>query len=133
MNSTKSYFLYALLLFTVLLFISHIDYRLEVIAKEQYNFWEWLTITQFLYISIGVVLAIPHLIKNRKEKSMWKIDYKKLLLFGLPSMYLTFSFTLHVYIKIPYFIMTTSSLFKIAAILLGYIVATSFYKVSNDH
>jgi hypothetical protein len=92
MNSTKNYLFYALLLFGTLLFISHIDYRIEIFAKQDARVWEWITIKQLLYIPIGVVLAVSHLFKNWKENRVWKVDFKRFLIFGLPALYLTFSF-----------------------------------------
>jgi hypothetical protein len=137
MKSTKSYFLYALLLFGTLLLMSYFDYRLEILSKQEYRPWKWIMIRQILFIPVGVVFAFPYFLQNYKKSGDWKIDYKKILFFGLPALYLTFSFTLHFnsplgIIGLPWFLMSGIGLYKLGGTLLGYIIFSSFFKSSID-
>jgi hypothetical protein len=90
-------------------------------------------ISQFLYIPVGVLLAFPYFIKNLKKRGVWKVDYKKILFFGIPAMYFTFYFTFHFYspvsaIGAPWFILSGIELYKLGGMILGYVIVSSFFK-----
>lgn len=133
MKSAKEYFLYALLLFGSLLLMSYIDIRLELIAKQDYRVWKWIMIKQFLYIPVGVALAFPSFFSNLKKNGVWKIDYKKILFFGIPALYLTFYFTFHFYnplgmIRAPWVFVFGIEPYKLGGMILGYVILSSFTK-----
>jgi hypothetical protein len=137
MKSSRSYFLYSFLIFGTLLLMSYIDFRLELIAEQDYRVWKWVTIKQFLYIPVGFVLAFPCLFKGYNKNGSWKIDYKKLLFFGIPALYLTFYLTLYFFtplnnITLPWFVVSEIELYKLGGIILGYVIASSFYKTEKD-
>ncbi|MRH43265.1 hypothetical protein GH741_11295 [Aquibacillus halophilus] len=137
MKSIISYFLYALLLFGTLLLVSYIDFRLEIIAKQDYRVWKWVTIKQFLYIPVGFALAFPYVVKNFKKDGNWKFDYKKIIFFGIPALCLTFSYTLYYHsvlgiVEIPWWIQMDGAVIELGGALLGYIIFSSFFKTEKD-
>jgi hypothetical protein len=79
------------------------------------------------------VLAFPYYFQNLKKGGGWKIDYKKLLLFGIPALYLTFYLSLYFFtplsrISVPWFVASGIDLYKIGGMILGYVIVSSFYK-----
>jgi hypothetical protein len=133
LKSTKWYLVNALLLFGTLLLMSYIDFRLQDIAKQDYRVWKWIMISQLLYIPVGFVLAFPYFIKNLRKSGVWKVDYKKILFFGIPAIYFTFYLTFHFYsplsaIGTPWFILSGIKLYKLGGMILGYVIVSSFFK-----
>jgi hypothetical protein len=131
MKSIKSNFLLSLLLFVVLIVISYISYRIEVLSSNSIKgVWQWILIQPLLYIPIGVSLAIPSFIQNFKLNGNWRIDNNRLLFFGIPSLFLTFLYPIHFYtfIDLPTLVVSGEKLPILSAMIFGYILLTSFYK-----
>lgn len=137
MKSTKGYVLFALLLFGTLLLMSNIDSRLSYLAERDYRVWKWMTIRQLLYIPVGFALALPYFVQNFNKKGVWKVDYKKMVIWGIPALFLTFYLTIHFHTPVglimpSWFIEPVAILNKIGGLILGYVVFTSFYKYENN-
>lgn len=88
-------------------------------------------------MSFGVILGIEHIFENRKQNGKWHIDYKRLLIMGIPALLLSVE-AVHFFLieNILKEIGMGFSNFHLAAparepffrILLGYVLVTSFYK-----
>lgn len=134
MKSTKSYLINALLLFGTLLLVAYVDFRLQLFAEQDYRVLKWLMIRQFLYIPVGVALALPYFLQTFKKNGDWKVDYKKIIFFGIPSLYFTLYFGLHFLSPIsvfPMFIISRIGLYKLGGTIFGYVLVTSFFKTEG--
>jgi hypothetical protein len=138
MISIRSYIFYAFLLFGVLIVMTYIDYRLEHFAKESFRFWRWIILKPLLYIPVGAALAIPSFLQNFKKNGVWKIDYKRLLILGIPALYLTFYLPIHFYspLKVLSFSLLSvlgSELYVlvVGGTILGYIILSSIFKLDD--
>lgn len=141
MKSVMRYVLYAVLLFGTLVIMMKIDVRLKNnIADNPANLMKWMTIRQFLYIPVGIVLALPYLYSQMKTFGSWKVNYKKLVIIGIPALCTTFFFFIYyseLWIRniIPNFLLVTFSnmlTYQIGGIILGYVLLTSFYKKEDQ-
>ncbi len=91
-------------------------------------------------VSIGLILGLKPYLREYKLPGRWKVDVLKLLILGIPSFY--FSILILLFntrnalifklIEIPlYFTSYSLEYVTIFQIIFGYLIATSFYKVSN--
>jgi len=96
-------------------------------------FWA-LTTSIVLYIGFGFLMGLDYLLKERAKEGKWRINVSKLIIIGVPSLVFGFMFYIIFLFHIPTSIFprvlfsenpTYMILFKI---LLGYTIATSFYK-----
>lgn len=135
MESSKRYFLYAFIIFGTVLIISYIDLKIYLLVNESYRFWEWMWVRQFLYLPVGMALASPIFIENLSKTGVWKVNYKKLLILGLPALYLTVYIVLHFAglskVWVPWFTLGGNQLYKVGSVILGYVIVSSFYKVER--
>lgn len=102
----------------------------------QYNYF-YVVITTLLGVCIGVLLGIEHFIKERRNEGTWNINMPKLILVGLPSLYLSLTNIL-IYSKIDFFhtlaypllylLKLGSSYVILFQLILGFVVITSFNK-----
>lgn len=93
-----------------------------------------------IYIIIGGLLGLEHFISELGRKGKWMVNLPKLLLMGIPTLYLCTSYYLMVYAKMPlnkypiiiypaYEFLRSSDIFiTVFLVILGYTIATSFYK-----
>ena len=98
----------------------------------------WMCITPIiLSIGFGFFLGLNHLIEERIKEGKWQVNLSKLIIIGIPSLifghafYLIFLF--HISLgRFGSFLVTKPSTYMILfRVLLGYVVATSFYKESS--
>jgi len=78
-------------------------------------------------IGIGIILGLDHFFNERKKEGVWKINLPKMILFGLPSLY--FSFSAFVTGKLLIVSATNMALFQL---ILGFTIITSFYKQKTE-
>ncbi len=94
------------------------------------------------YGAMGLILGSEHLLRELKKDGIWKINLPKIIVMGVPSLYISLSSLIYY----NYFINTflPSLVFPIRVmlrgnfdflnifqLLLGYIISTSFYKYNN--
>ncbi|MRH42075.1 hypothetical protein GH741_05225 [Aquibacillus halophilus] len=90
-----------------------------------------------MFIPVGFALAFPYLIKNFKKDGKWKFDYKKFIFFGIPALYLTFSFSLYYNsplgnLDIPLWIRMDGAEIELGGTILGYIILSCFFKTKKE-
>lgn len=136
-KSVKLYGLYALFLFILLIAIFAIEFQLKLHGSTTFQVWPELLFGIIAYPFIGGIIGGLHLIKERRKKGKWRVNIGKIMIIGLPAMYLAyypfiyFSNTLH-FLSIPNVFLAqaiiSGSAPYICRMLLGYIIVTSFYK-----
>lgn len=136
------YFGYVTIIFTVLLlYLWYID-NLRKTGAKNYNFS-----MQLMYLPIicsvifGILLGLEKLVKEIKKEGAWQINRAKLIIIGLPSLYITL-FTLIYYFHEHFVILpgfVAALLLKFgndvqiySGIVLGHVLVSSFYKVADS-
>ncbi|HYK73008.1 MAG TPA: hypothetical protein VEV44_07735 [Pseudoneobacillus sp.] len=137
MKSMKMYLIYAFLFFGTLLLASYIDLRIQIKVEQDYRVLKWITIRQFLFIPVGVTFAFLNFVQKLCIKGVWKYDYKKVITFGIPALYLTFFPTLYFFIPFrtitsPLLMVLGNELYKLGGFILGYVIVSSFYKFERS-
>ena len=95
-----------------------------------------------LYGAMGMVLGSEHLLNEFKKNGGWKINLPKIILMGIPSLYIALSpfiyysqfinsFLPSLLFPVRVMLWSDFEFLNIFQLLLGYIVATSFYKRNN--
>lgn len=140
----KSWLKY-LIFTTVIISMTALWGYIDHIIKSSYYRYElnyiYLIISFLLGIGIGLVIGLERFITEKNKDGMWKINYPKLILIGLPSLYISitgifiYSNNYIIFTKIAYplfwLIRFDINHIDIFQIILGYAVITSFYKYSN--
>ncbi len=141
----KSWLKYLIFTTVIIFMIALWEYVSNIIISSYYRFESnsiYLIISLLLGISIGLLIGLEYFISEKNKEGVWKINYPKLLLIGLPSLYFSiagiliygnnqFMQTIIAYplLWLMRFGLDHVDLFQI---LLGYTVITSFYKYSNN-
>lgn len=97
------------------------------------------TATAFVfYGGIGMILGLNHFTSETKKKGVWKADWPKLILLGVPSLFYAFSFSIGAYGgpfwgRIIYFLMRPLlddfwSIVCLFSLIFGHTIITAFYK-----
>ncbi|MGD6831168.1 hypothetical protein ACQCT5_03325 [Sutcliffiella halmapala] len=111
-------------------------------TKEYYDILPFYRFRTFFFVTIGMMLALPHLFRTRSMSGSWSFDWLKLTVFGLPLFYawvvpLLFFNEWAPSVKLPfasfltggYFGTVVSTSFEtIIGVLLGYVIVTSVIK-----
>lgn len=120
------YLLYAA---AVIVYLLAAQYLVEVLQKNAAAtfepFW-YITVHYTVYLILGAALGIEHIIYNRKKKGPWKFNYAKLLLAGLPILIFNLTIFLYQY-QLPVYLVNLRYI-EVTTLILGYLIATCFYK-----
>jgi hypothetical protein len=143
----KAIFKYLIYISLIILLIVLREY-VEHLWKEsfrrffQFNYF-YLIGGILITISIGVLLGMENFIRELRKKGKWKVNLTKLILTGLPSLYFSLSnflmyynnTVLHSTIAYPLarFLWFGTGYVVLFQLILGYILITSFYKVTGEN
>lgn len=77
-----------LVFFTVILIVG-LRYQtyLHSQTKEYYDILPFYRFRTFFFVAIGMLLALPNLIRTRSNSGRWGFDWLKFTVFGLPLFY----------------------------------------------
>lgn len=75
-------------------------------------------------IGIGFILGLEHLLIERKKTGVWKINLPKIILIGIPSLYLSFS----AFITGKLLIGGGTTFMVLFQLILGFTIITAFCK-----
>ncbi len=141
----KPWLRYLIFTTVIIVMIALWGYISSIIISSYYRFesnYSYLIISLLLGISIGLLIGLEHFISEKSKEGIWKINYPKMLLVGLPSLYFSiagiliygnsqFMLTIIAYplLWLMRFGLDHVDIFQI---LLGYTVITSFQKYSNN-
>ncbi|KKM09706.1 hypothetical protein SY88_17340 [Clostridiales bacterium PH28_bin88] len=113
--------------------------RMSVQARPPVNILGLFLEYTLIYISVGILIGLDHLINEIRKQGRWALSIEKLILLGLPAVYLAFadifwySESLHFLLPSPLYLYVTGGRIQLfAGVILGYTVMTSFYKTQVD-
>lgn len=130
MNFRWDYLLYVLGFIVLLIVLGEMNYYLDSRQQSTYNVYPWSLLAMLTYLPIGMYLGLPLLIKEFKKTGKWRVNVQKLILIGLPSLYLALSWLLPLFI--PAFLVHSHRLLSFGGIIaMGYILIVSFTKESK--
>ncbi|MEA4902525.1 hypothetical protein [Desulfitobacterium sp.] len=144
MSKGKRFSLYLLFTILVLIFL-YLGFRYEINLRiqtgktysspAQYYFYSAL-----FPILVGIILALPGLIREFRKIGKWSMDWIKLLAIGVPTLLLNLNLILIAFTpigKIEYFttfnpfievMITDESVISLCGAIFGYILISSFSK-----
>ena len=86
-------------------------------------------------IILGILLGLERLVLERKKEGNWKVNLPKLILLGVPFLYLSLGAFLYFFcqmINYPIrFFMVEINYLPIFQMIFGYVICTSFIKVKG--
>ncbi|MBM7619621.1 hypothetical protein JOC95_001473 [Bacillus tianshenii] len=111
-------------------------------TKEYYDIVPFYRFRTFFFVAVGMLLALPHLIRTHFHSGSWSFDWLKLTVFGLPLFYAWIVPLLYITESAPsanlpfasfllggYFGTVVSTSFDtIIGVLLGYVIVNSVVK-----
>jgi hypothetical protein len=140
-NSILGYTGYMFLFLVMIFFGLKFQANLYLNSQETYEIFPYYLFKAIFPLIIGVFLASPHLYKTFIKTGKWKVDWVKLIVVGLPFIYLsivpilyysevlTLNFPFSSYAMGGYFGGGASTSFEtINGIIAGYIASTSMIK-----
>lgn len=146
-NKWLFYFIYSVVISGYIVFAIKIMAYLVELKFKSLNYMHLAIIVPILFIVLGVLLGVGHLISEKRNEGRWKINLPKIIFFGIPSLY--FSVGAYIYMYWPnkfseivfapfHFIFTdqvTAELFfefaTVLQVIFGYIIITSLIKVKD--
>lgn len=140
-NSILGYTGYLFLFLIIIFFGLKFQASLYINSKETYEVFPYYLFKAIFPLIIGVFLGAPHVYKTFTKTGKWKVVWVKLIVVGLPFIYLsivpilfyskilTLNLPFSFYAMGGYFGVGASSSFEtINGIIGGYIVSTSIMK-----
>jgi Na+-driven multidrug efflux pump len=120
--------IYAVLLIGYLFLASYFASELARYNSIHFNITRLILLAvPFSNIIFGCLLGLRYFIGQTRRKGTWSVDLVKLIVLGLPSLFLTFYFFMM--IKKPFLpTWLTLQFFDMCAVVFGYVLITSFYK-----
>jgi len=107
-----------------------------------YDLFDYYKFQTMFPLIIGAMLAIPHNIKNFFKQGVWKFNWVRFIVLGIPTLYfvitpylllkqvISMEFPFMKYIMGGYFGNSTPTLIAIIGIAAGYFIFTSFERKS---
>jgi hypothetical protein len=106
--------------------------------------WNRTAIALIFYGGIGLILGLNHFTVEMKKKGVWKADWPKLIMLGVPSLFYAFSFAISVYggpvfgpipyiLAKPLIIDNHRGIICLFSLILGHTIITGFYKYDANH
>lgn len=138
------YLLYTLLFFTLIYLDGYILRQRTMYQKETFEIgFIYLAISMIIKIAIGFALSLDHIVDERKKEGAWKVNLPKIILMVLPALYFSLSyFAMYRFNENPiykiltspmfFFVKNDSSFIFVSQLILGYLLATSFYKQTKE-
>lgn len=123
------YLLYFWGFFILFVFVSNVNAYFHSMSNEQFRIYPWQILKVLMYFPIGVYLGLPDFLVKMKKKGKWTLNFYKIILVGLPMMYLSFYWYIPLSFPIPNVLTYTNSIFSLGTIIAGFIFINSFSKV----
>jgi len=127
-NKWLFYLVYAVVLFGYSFFGLNIINSISEHSAMLYDFFSQAYISAIIFFILGVILGIPNLISEIKKEGKWKVNLPRLILIGIPSLFLSLQIIFTIILQRLIFFYVSPSIFQI---IFGYILITSFYKEKN--
>ena len=89
-----TYFLYVLFFYIVFYWGVKYGNHLNDIAKSTFRIYPLMIYKSLFPILLGLLIGLPNFINKIKEKGQWKVDWLKLIVVGIPTLYIGLFFIL---------------------------------------
>ncbi|MFD6439213.1 hypothetical protein ACFWDG_05230 [Peribacillus sp. NPDC060186] len=86
---TISYLAYLILLLSVLFYGLNYQNHLAIISRETFEIKGYFLFQSFFPIFLGIIFAMPSIVKNILKKGHWKVNWLRLLILGIPFIYMS--------------------------------------------
>lgn len=128
MNGKIAVIMHAGAIFGYLLLVSVITVKYQQHLKMTQNFYFYIIFGQFSFIPVGFLLGSKNIIRfwKRSGKVRWKKSHGLIIL--LSFYFLTVPYLIPVDSVFPYSMITNPSISPVVQVILGYFIASSFYK-----
>ncbi len=140
-NILKYLFVIVLIILYIILFnVIFSEIRKNEQQTYQINFMLNTSLRFIYYFGFGLIFGISTFKIEIKKVGKFKLNIPKIIIMGIPSLFLSFLVYLFSYIgiyipvinDIPYFLSFNNNTSSVFSILFGYIAITSFYKVETQ-
>ncbi|MCM3601037.1 hypothetical protein M3175_09865 [Robertmurraya korlensis] len=134
-------YLFVTVLFAIILFIgAFIQLEIQEYQRSNYRMVPLMSFVSFFPILIGMFLRVPGLIRDIKQNKCRGIDWVKVLLMGIPSLYIAlYPFFFSIGIPVTFVFLTNLLLgtsyvtTTIAGVVSGYILLGSLKRSVNSN
>lgn len=121
--------LWSLIIILVLYFGAEIASRLRMYQETYFRPVPFIVFSVFFSIFVGIIIRIPRLMSDIKNKKRLRVDWFVLTTIGIPSLYIAIS-PLLLFFKVPLIIQTFTiniissgfTITTIAGVIFGYII-----------
>lgn len=139
----SKYFIYIVLIIVVVFLGQHVIESVKKYAEATFdiNLYFQNALMIIFYGGIGLLLGLEHLVYEMKKEGKWKINFPKLVLMGIPSLYFSLAFFLYysnnqfvqniLSYPITLLLNTSTSFLSVFQLIFGYSIITSFYKYNG--
>lgn len=138
------YLIYTSIIIAVVFVGQNVFEQIRMNAIKTFNFYPYLqnVVSVIVYGSVGFILGFDSLMCEIKKEGKWKVNLPKMVFMGIPALY--FSFSIFIYysnirlisevLVYPARILVESNpnLFSVFQLMLGYSIATIFYKDTEN-
>jgi len=131
------YLIYVIILYLLIYLATYIGTYFYEISRSTFNRTPEAIYTTFYPIVLGLYAGFPNLYKQLKKEGVWTVDWVKLLIIGIPSLFVALSYIIlllisekGIAVSYPFpaiFAMYTAPRF-LSSFIFGYILITSFKK-----
>ncbi|MEC3884677.1 hypothetical protein GLW00_07615 [Halobacillus litoralis] len=129
MNSKNLVFMQSVAIFGYLVFISLVTVKVQGTALVTENFYFYIIFSQFVYVPVGILLALPAFLKQWGGEGQWKWKKRYGLFFLFPSLYvLLVPYVIPVDSILPNLLITNPSVSSVIQVLCGYFLVKGFEK-----
>lgn len=144
-KSWFKYLIYILLFIGLIYLDGYVVKQQTIYQSKQFELnFSYFIMSMIIKICIGSFLGLEYIIKEMRREGAWKINFPKLILMVLPSLYFSICYIfiyvynsnlfIHRILFYPSFIFMkfSSGFIYIFQLMLGYFLVTSFYKQDKD-
>lgn len=131
MNRFLYIFFYTAVILIILYLGSDIQMRLREKSAITFNLMPFILFASFFPVFIGMLLRLPKLIREIKDKKQWLFDWIKITVIGVPSLYitmlpiLTFTNGTNLLFSKSFMMIGDATFTTIAGVVFGYVLLDS--------
>lgn len=128
----------AVVIFAAIICFAVIHHFFSLTTRSANDSWLTFNIILLIFFTFGLLLGVEHLVDEIRKKGKWHVNLSRLILLGLPSLFLGLYFNLY-YTSVPYlkflahylpaYLAQSPICMQLSILLLGYILATSFQRM----
>ncbi|MDR3587932.1 MAG: hypothetical protein P4L59_21865 [Desulfosporosinus sp.] len=137
MKKLGSYLIYIVFLGLIVYWGAKYGGELKILAGRTFKPFPSMLFASFFPVVIGVLIAVPGFVLNLNKPGSWNLNWIRLVVIGLPSLFVTCAYLMF-YANLGQYLYPVLSLWilnneviTISGIIFGYTVLASFDKVGE--